>query len=83
MTLTLELSPALEQSLIDGAASQGLEVADYTLELVQRALQRERNQATIALLRSFIGGDGEEQSATWQALQQGLIETRRLNQQEN
>ena len=76
MTLTLELSPALEQSLIDAAASQGIEVADYTLELVQRALQRERNQATIALLRSFTEGDGEEQSSTWQALQQEMTDTR-------
>ena len=38
MTLTIDLPPELESRLREEAAKQGLEAADYALQLIQRQL---------------------------------------------
>ena len=61
MTLTIELPPAQEAQLTELAQRQGVPINQYALELLQTELQRQKNQAAIAVLDSFMQEDGEEQ----------------------
>ncbi|GEM_PF-4150960 len=80
MTLTLEIPQDWEEPLARAALEQGLPLENYALELMQKATQRERNQATIDVLRSFLSEseDGDDHAETWKVLEHGLAESRRL-----
>jgi hypothetical protein len=84
MTLTLEIPRDLEEPLTRAALQQGVPLENYALELMQRAMQRQRNQASIAVLQSFMSEeeDGSEHAETWQTLKQGLADSRRRTQKE-
>ena len=53
MTLTLEIPKDWEEPLNRAASDQGIPLENYALDIMQRAVQRERNQASIAVLNSF------------------------------
>lgn len=78
MTLTLELTPDLEERLTREAAKKGLAAGEYTLELLRRHLPVEDRQAkAIALLRRWAEeGDAEEQRETGEYLVRVLDEDR-------
>jgi hypothetical protein len=84
MTLTLEIPQDWEEPLARAASQEGLPLENYALELMQKAIQRQRNQASIAVLQSFLSEeeDGADHAETWQTLQQGLAESRRLTRKE-
>lgn len=84
MTLTLEIPPQWEEPLTRAASEHGVPIENYAMELMQRAMQRERNQATMAVLHSFLSEteEGDDHAETWQALEQGLSESRRLTRKE-
>lgn len=64
MTLTLNLSPELEQRLAREAELQGVSLDDYALRLLEKPLSlAEKRAAVLALLQSRIGEErGEEAS---------------------
>ena len=78
MTLLLELKPGLEVQIRQLAQEQGIQMTECVQSLLEKALLRERNEATISALDSFMEGDGEEQNDTWVALEKGLSESRQL-----
>jgi hypothetical protein len=82
MPLTIELTHEAEKQLSEIAAEQGVPPGELAQTLFQRALQRERNEASIAVLNGFLEGDGDEQAATWQALETGLADSRRRTRKE-
>ena len=77
MTLTLELKPETEKEIQKLSADQGILMTDFVESLLEKALLRERNAATISVLNGFMEGDGGEQRETWLALEKGLAETRK------
>jgi len=77
--MTLQLTPDLERRVAQEAERQGVEVDEYALQLLEKALQQERNVGLIAALRSFREGDAEEQRETFEALKQGLNENHTSN----
>ena len=78
MTLLLELKPGLEEQINQLADAQGVPMSECVNSLLEKILLRERNEATISALDSFMEGDGEEQNDTWGALEKGLSESRQL-----
>lgn len=78
MTLTLRLTPDLEQRLSAEAQRRGLTVQEYTLQLLKGSLPPASRQAELAtLLDSWIQqGDAEEQRETGDFLTRALDEDR-------
>lgn len=78
MTLTLNLTPKLEQCLRQEAQRHGVSPDEYTVQLLeQRLLPSERHAHLITLLQSWIDeGDAEEQQETGEYLIRVLDEDR-------
>lgn len=79
--MTLTLPPDLERRVAEEAERQGLKADEYALQLLEKHFPPEdRRKALVALLQSWIDeGDEEEQRETFEALKQGLNETRSQN----
>ena len=78
MTLTLDLTPELQERLRREAAQQGLPVERYALDLLDKHLPpKERSADLVALLQSWMDdGDSAEQCATGGYLVRTLDEDR-------
>ena len=78
MTLTLELSPDLEQRLQLAAQSHGVTPGQYAIKLLDETLSdADRRQRAIALIRSWREeGNAEEQRETMEFLIKALDEDR-------
>ena len=78
MVLTLNLSPEIEQHLIQEAEEQGLSVEAFTLQILLQGLAAKQQAANpVQLLQSWIDeGDAEEQQETGQFLIQALDQDR-------
>ena len=79
MTLTLELKPETEKEILKLSANQGIQMSEVVESLLEKALLRERNAATIAVLNGFMAGDGDEQRETWLSLEKGMLESRQAS----
>jgi hypothetical protein len=66
MTLTLSLTPEIEQYLIQQAMEQGLSTEDYAMQLLTTGIpSTEKNTKLANLLQRWIDqGDAEEQRET-------------------
>ena len=78
MTLTLNLSPELEQYLLQEACQHGLSVEALTLQLLTKIiLLKQKQTEAVDLLQSWIDDeDDEEQQETGQYLIQALDDER-------
>lgn len=78
MTLTLHLSPELEQYLLQEANQQGLPVEVVALQLLTNSILLKQKQAeAVNLLQSWMDAeDGEEQQETGQYLIHALDDDR-------
>jgi len=78
LTLVLNLTPEVEQSLAAAAQSQGLAPADYALQVLKQDLmEQQRRQRAASLLQSWIDhGDPAEQKTTYEYLTRVLDEDR-------
>jgi hypothetical protein len=78
MTLTLHLSPELEQRLTQEAKRHGLALDTYTLQLLDKSLPtKDRRTELVTLLQSWMDeGDAEEQQETGEYLIRALDEDR-------
>jgi hypothetical protein len=78
MTLTLSLTPEIEQYLTEQAIERGLSTEDYALQLLATAVPRnEKNSKLANLLQRWIEQDAaEEQRETGDYLIQALDEDR-------
>ena len=78
MTLTLHLSPELEQRLTQEAKRQGLSLDTYTLQLLDKSLPPKAHRTElVTLIESWIDeGDPEEQRETGEYLIRALDEDR-------
>jgi hypothetical protein len=74
MTLTLSLTPEMEQYLVQKASEQGLSTEDYTVQLLTTTIPiSEKNTKLINLLQRWIDeDDAEEQQDTGDYLIQAL-----------
>jgi hypothetical protein len=74
MSITLSLTPEMEQSLAEGALEQGLSTEDYALQLLATAMPGARSNGKLArLLQSWVDEDDvEEQQSTGDYLIQAL-----------
>ena len=81
MTLSLELTPELEERLQREASRHGLSVDQYTLQILEtHLLPANTRQQVVDLLQSWIDqGDVEEQKKTGEYLIQVLDEDRLSN----
>lgn len=81
MTLTLNLSPELEQYLLQEANQHGLSVEALALQLLTSSiLLKQRQTGAVNLLQSWLDSeDEEEQQETGQYLVQVLDEDRLSN----
>ena len=81
MTLSLELTPELEERLQREASRHGLSVDQYTLQILEtHLLPANTRQQAVDLLQSWIDqGDVEEQKETGEYLIQVLDEDRLSN----
>ncbi len=78
MTLTLTLSPDLEQYLLQEADQQGLSVEAFASQLLENSiLLKQKQVAAVNLLQSWIDAeDAEEQIETGQYLIHALDDDR-------
>ncbi len=78
MTLTLNLSPELEQYLVQEADQHGLSVEMLALQLLTNSIAIEKKQAkAVNMLQSWIDEDDiDDQQETGQSLIQALDEDR-------
>ncbi|MGI0487902.1 hypothetical protein ACN4EK_20870 [Pantanalinema rosaneae CENA516] len=78
MTLTLNLSPELEQYLLQEASQNGLSVEALALQLLTNSiLLKQKQTEAVNLLQSWIDDEGEgEQQETGQYLIQALDDDR-------
>ncbi len=78
MTLTLDLSPELEQYLLQEATQNGLSVEVVALQLLTNSiLLKQKQAAAVNLLQSWIDDEDEsEQQETGQYLIRALDEDR-------
>ena len=78
MTLTLTLTPEIEQYLTQTARQQGLSTEGYALQLlIEHILLKQKQAKSIALLQSWMDEeDAEEQQETGEYLIQALDEDR-------
>ena len=83
MTLTLHLSPELEQRLAQEATRHGLALDAYTLQLLDKSLPpTDRRTELVTLLQSWIEeGNPEEQQETGEYLIRALDEDRLADRQ--
>jgi hypothetical protein len=83
MTLTLHLSPELEQRLTQEAKRHGLALDVYTLQLLDKSLPpKDPRTELVTLLQSWIDdGNPEEQQATGEYLIRALDEDRLADRQ--
>ena len=83
MTLTLHLSPELEQRLTQEAKRHGLSLDTYTLQLLDKSLPpKDRRTELVTLLQSWMDkGDPEEQRETGEYLIRALDEDRLADRQ--
>ncbi len=74
MTLTLNLSPELEQYLLQEAHQHGLSVEALALQLLTKSfVEKQKQTEAVKLLQSWLDGeDEEEQQETGQYLVQVL-----------
>ena len=75
MTLTIELSPGLEQRLRQEASRRGEPLADYAhsvLEAQLEAEQKERNLGAVALVEQWLAEPPNEEDERWPELQAAL-----------
>jgi len=81
MTITLALSPELEQRLLEGARREGVAADEYTLHLLdQHFPPKDRASDVVSLLQSWIDhGDSVEQKNTDDFLVRTLDEDRLSN----
>ena len=81
MTLSLELTPELEERLQQEASRHGLSVDQYTLQILEtHLLPANTRQQVVDLLQSWIDqGDVDEQKETGEYLIQVLDEDRLSN----
>ena len=77
MTLTLNLTPELEQRLATEAARLRIPPEQYALEVLTEHLPRHRPEDFLAVLRSWMEDeDPEEQKQTFEYLVRALDEDR-------
>jgi len=77
MTLTLNLSPELEQYLLREANQHGLSVEALAVQLLTNSiLPKQKQTEAVNLLQSWIDEDDEEQQETGQYLTQALDDDR-------
>ena len=78
MTLTLHLSPELEQRLTQEAKRHGLALDAYTLQLLDKSLPpKDHRTELVTLLQAWIeDGNPEEQQETGEYLIRALDEDR-------
>ena len=77
MTLTLNLSPELEQYLVQEADQHGLSVEMLALQLLTNSISIEKKQAeAVDMLQSWIEEDDINDQETGQSLIQALDEDR-------
>jgi hypothetical protein len=83
MTLTLHLSPELEQRLTQEAKRHGLALDAYTLQLLDKSLPpKDRRTELVTLLQSWMEeGNPEEQRETGEYLIRTLDENRLADRQ--
>lgn len=83
MTLTLTLTPEIEQYLTQKAQQQGLSTEAYTLQLlIEHILLKQKQAKSIALLQSWMDEeDAGEQQETGEYLIQALDEDRLSDRQ--
>lgn len=83
MTLTLHLSPELEQRLTQEAKRHGLSLDTYTLQLLDKSLPpKDRRTELVTLLQSWMDKeDPEEQRETGEYLIRALDEDRLAHRQ--
>jgi hypothetical protein len=81
MTLTLSLTPEIEQYLAHEAKEQGLSIEAYTLQvLTEHILKKEKQTKLVNLLQSWADDeDAEEQQETGEYLIHALDENRLSN----
>ncbi len=77
MTLTLSLTPEIEEYLIQKAAMLGLSTEAYVLQLQLESLETEKQTRLVNMLQSWIDeDDAQEQQETGEFLIQALEEDR-------
>ncbi|MCC3439454.1 MAG: hypothetical protein EAZ39_07215 [Oscillatoriales cyanobacterium] len=83
MTLTLTLTPEIEQYLTQRAEEQGLSTEAYTLQLlIEHIILKQKQTKSVNLLQSWMDEeDAEEQQETGQYLIQALDEDRLSDRQ--
>ncbi|MEZ2229549.1 hypothetical protein [Microcoleus sp.] len=83
MTLTLTLTPEIEQYLTQKAQQQGLSTEAYTLQLlIEHILLKQKQTKSVNLLQSWMDEeDAEEQQETGQYLIHALDEDRLSDRQ--
>ena len=83
MTITLSLTPELEQRLTQEAKRQGLSADTCAMQLLDKHLPpQDRNEALVALLQSWIDEeDASEQQETGEYLIRGLDKDRLSDRQ--
>lgn len=83
MTLTLTLTPDIEQYLTQRAQEQGLSTEAYTLQLlIEHILLKQKQTKSVNLLQSWMDKeDAEEQQETGEYLIQALDEDRLSDRQ--
>lgn len=83
MTLTLTLTPEIEQYLTQKAQQQGLSTEAYTLQLlIEHILLKQKQTKSVNLLQSWRDEeDAEEQQETGEYLIQALDEDRLSDRQ--
>jgi hypothetical protein len=83
MTLTLSLTPEIEQYLTQKAQEQGLSTEAYTLQLlIEHILLKQKQAKSVNLLQSWMDEeDAEEQQETGEYLIQALDEDRLSDRQ--
>ena len=72
MTLTLNLSPELEDRLREAAETRGISAAEYTVQLLEQSVQRQsRNEGLIALMNEWMQRDEEDDGdISWEEMLQ-------------
>jgi len=77
MTLTLSLTPEIEEYLMQKAALQGLSTEAYVLQMLIESLEKEKKTKLVNVLQSWIDeDDAQEQQETGEFLIQALDEDR-------
>lgn len=77
MTLTLSLTPEVEQYLAHEAKEQGLSIEAYTLQLLtEHIIRKEKQTKLVNLLQSWADDEDTEQQETGEYLIHALDENR-------